>query len=388
VKITRITICRVEGNYHKFVGMNAGGTKPAGLTYTNNLVRITTDQGIEGVGVMAGSPDAAYQDRVRKLLGADPRQIFEWKGQQVVRPSQPYADLLTRHPHLDGALLDLAGKMNGQPCWKLLGEEARHQIPAYDATIYFSDIWFPDRGARAVFEEVEEALKMGYTALKIKVGRGFRWMDKTAGMERDLEILRGTRKIAGPAVTIMADDNNAFKDDFTGAWQFLRQTGDVNLYWIEEIFPETVSDYGRLKDLMGKAGLKSLIADGENFREPEQFEPYLKPRQLMDVMQLDIRNGGILKCREAGRMAEAAGNIAKPHNWASQIGVLMALHLAKACKGVTGVEDDRSTCDAITAAGYSFHNGVYTVPDTPGLSITVNEEVYKRKYQRQEIVLT
>jgi L-alanine-DL-glutamate epimerase-like enolase superfamily enzyme len=105
----------------------------------------------------------------------------------------------------------------------------------------------------------------------------------------------------------------------------------------------------------------------------------------MDVLQLDIRSGGVLKCREAGRMAEAAGGIAKPHNWASQSGVLMALHLARACPGVTGVEDDRSICDVLVPDGYSFRRGVYTVPDTPGLSLTVDEKVYKEKYQAREI---
>jgi L-alanine-DL-glutamate epimerase-like enolase superfamily enzyme len=65
----------------------------------------------------------------------------------------------------------------------------------------------------------------------------------------------------------------------------------------------------------------------------------------------------------------------------------MALQLAKACPGVTGVEDDRSTCDALVADGYSFRNGFYTVPDTPGLSLTVDEKTYKQKYQAKETVL-
>jgi D-galactarolactone cycloisomerase len=387
MKITRIALCPIEGRFHKFVSMNAVGAKPAGLTYTNYLIRVGTDQGVEGLGVMQGRPDEAYQESLRSLIGANPLELYAVSGNQITGRLPAHSAVLIKHPHLDGPLLDLIGKLTGNPCWKLLGDGARTEIPAYDGTIYFADIWFRDRGVRAVMEEVEESLKKGYTAMKLKVGRGFRWMDKDAGTVRDLEILREARKIAGPQVTIMADDNNAFKDDFPRAWKFLSQTGDVNLCWIEEIFPETVADYTRLKDLMAKAGLKTLIADGENLREPEQFEPYLKPRRLMDVLQLDIRSGGILKCREVGRMAEAAGGIAKPHNWASQAGVLMALHLARACPGVTGVEDDRSLCDALVVSGYSFHHGVYTVPDTPGLSIAVDEKIYKEKYQSREIVI-
>jgi L-alanine-DL-glutamate epimerase-like enolase superfamily enzyme len=67
--------------------------------------------------------------------------------------------------------------------------------------------------------------------------------------------------------------------------------------------------------------------------------------------------------------------------------MLTALQLAKSCPGVSGVEDDRSTCDALVAEGYAFHQGFYTVPDTPGLSIAVDEKVYRQKYQAKEIVV-
>ena len=135
-------------------------------------------------------------------------------------------------------------------------------------------------------------------------------MNKDAGIERDLEVLRAARKAVGPNTWIMADDNNAYDKDFDRAWKFLRQTQDIRLHWIEEIFPETVADYTRLKELMAEAGLKTLIADGENLRETEAFEPYLKPKRLMDVLQMDIRRGGFLKCRQMAGMAEAAGGVA------------------------------------------------------------------------------
>jgi hypothetical protein len=34
----------------------------------------------------------------------------------------------------------------------------------------------------------------------------------------------------------------------------------------------------------------------EPFREPQQFGPHVKPRRLMDVLQLDMRAVGFLKC--------------------------------------------------------------------------------------------
>ena len=46
--------------------------------------------------------------------------------------------------------------------------------------------------------------------------------------------------------------------------------------WIEEIFPESVDVYTKLKAKLAAAGMKTLIADGENLGDPEQFEPVLE----------------------------------------------------------------------------------------------------------------
>jgi L-alanine-DL-glutamate epimerase-like enolase superfamily enzyme len=102
---------------------------------------------------------------------------------------------------------------------------------------------------------------------------------------------------------------------------------------------------------------------------------------------MDIRRGGFLDCLEMGRLAAAAGGYAVPHNWGSQIGLLMGLHLAKAATGVIAAEDDRSTCDVIDLEGYSFRNGYYTVSNSPGLGITVNEAVYEQKCKARETAL-
>ena len=65
----------------------------------------------------------------------------------------------------------------------------------------------------------------------------------------------------------------------------------------------------------------------------------------------------------------------------------MALQLSKAVKSVVAAEDDRSTCDVIVTDGYDFRNGLYTVPDTPGLAIHVDNEAYNKKYKAAEMVI-
>jgi len=331
------------------------------------------------------APDKEFLEAIRKLIGANPLEIYEMRDGRIIGPAPAFADLLNRYRHLDGPLFDLIGKLTGKPAWKLIGDSVRDRVEVYDGTLYFSDVWFRDRGVRAVVEEVEEAQKFGYRGVKLKLGRGWKWMDREEGLRRDIEVIRAARKAAGPQLKIMTDANNGYQDNRERAWRLLAETADANVYWIEEPFPENVEQYAQLREKMRRAGLKTMIADGENLQLASSFEPYLKPKRLMDVLQLDIRTSGFLENLRAAQMGEAAGAVCIPHNWGSQIGGLMGLQLSKAARNVVAAEDDRSTCDAIVAEGYEFHNGFYTVSEKPGLSIKVDEAVYHQKYKPVEI---
>jgi len=387
-RIVRITLAGTEGRFHKFVAMNSYDKAPKGHTYPNTVVRIQTDQGVEGVGVTGyPAPDADFLAALTTLLGADPLELYRMDAGRITGRDARYAAVLTRYRHLDGPLFDLAGKLAGKPAWRLIGDAARDRVEGYDSTIYFSDIWFHDRGVRAVVEEAEEARRAGYRGIKLKLGRGSKWMEKAAGLKRDIEVVLAVRSAVGPDMRTMCDPNNGYRGDREGAWSLLSETASANLYWMEEIFPETVSDYNWLKDRLEKAGLKTRIADGESVDQPAEFAPYLKPRRLMDVLQSDIRRFGFLDSLAVARLAEPAGAVLIPHNWGAQTGTLMALHLAKAVKSVPFVEDDRSTVDVFAAEGYEFRDGMYTLPDKPGLSLRVDEAAYRLKCKASEVVV-
>jgi D-galactarolactone cycloisomerase len=378
----------VDGRFHKFVAMNAYDTRPKGHTYENTLVRIATDQGVEGVSVMEYAlPDAAFLKAVQVLVGADPLSVYQLADGRITDRSPAFAPLLSRYQHLDGPLFDLVGKLTGKPCWQLLGNAVRDTVELYDGTLYFSDVWFADRGTRAVVEEAEEAVRMGYPALKLKTGRGFRWLEKEAGLRRDIEVVKAVRRAVGPDVRIMVDPNNGYRNDIEDAWRFLEATQPDNVYFLEEPFPEDVARYTALKGRIAAAGMKTLIADGENLMSVAPFQPYLNGTRLIDVLQLDIRRGGFLDSLALARLGEPVGATLVPHNWGSQVGLFMGLHLAKAVKSVTAAEDDRSTCDAVIAKGYEYHKGHYRVSNEPGLGIEVERPTYERKYAARAQVL-
>jgi L-alanine-DL-glutamate epimerase-like enolase superfamily enzyme len=387
--IDRITLANTEGRFHKYVAMNSHDRAPKGHTYLNTVVRVQTNEGVEGVGVMGYPlPDAKLLAALKNLIGANPLELYEMQSGRITGRNPRYAPVLKQYRFLDGALFDLIGKMTGKAAWQLIGDSVRDGIDVYDGTLYFSDVWFHDRGVRAVVEEAEEAQKSGYRALKLKLGRGYKWMEKDAGLKRDIDVVHAVRKAVGPSVKIMCDPNNGFEGDRERAWKLMAETADAKLYWMEEIFPEQVEEYGWLKDKMKGAGIQTLIADGENFDQPEEFDRYLKPRRLMDVLQSDIRRCGFIDNMEVARAAEPAGAVVMPHNWGAHTGFIMALHMSKAMKIIPGAEDDRSTLDVLVTDGYEFRSGVYTVPTKPGLSHHIDEAVYKMKCKEQEMVVS
>ncbi len=388
-RITRIRLSTLQGRFQKFVAMNAYDTAPKGYTYEHTLIRIETDQGVEGIGAGTYSiADGTYAASLKPLIGANPLDLYKMDGGRIVGRNPSHADLLARNRHLDGALYDVIGKLTGKPAWQLIGESAREKVPVYDGTLYFSDVWFRDRGVKAVVEECEEAVKSGYRGIKIKAGRGDKWMPRKAGDDRDIEVVHAVRAAVGPNTMFMVDPNYGYRNQFDAAWRFLYETRDAKLHFMEEIFPETVDAYTKLRAKMNEAGMKTMIAAGEHMRDIHGFDPYLKPVRLLDVVQLDIRQGGFLDNAELGRMAGAAGGAAVPHNWASQIGTIMGVQLSRGVKSVPMAESDRSTCDVLITDEYKFQDGAIAVPSKPGLAIAINEDVYRAKNTKSEIIVT
>lgn len=387
-RIRRIRLSTLQGRFQKFVAMNAYDRVPKGYTYEHTLVRIETDQGLEGIGAGTYSiADGTYAASLKPLIGANPLEVYQMEGGRIAGRSPAFAELLAKNRHLDAALFDLIGRITERPAWQLIGDSVRERVPVYDGTLYFSDIWFRDRGVKAVVEECEEAVKSGYKGVKIKAGRGDKWMPRTAGDDRDIEVVHAVRAAIGPEANLMVDPNYGYRNQFDAAWRFLSETRDANLYWMEEIFPETVADYTRLRSRLSEAGIKTRLAAGEHMRDIHAFDPYLQPARLMDVLQMDIRQGGFLDNAQLARNAAKAGAVVIPHNWGSQIGTIMGVQLSRAVEAVPMAESDRSTCDVLVTEEYQVQGGAMRVPSKPGLAISINEDVYREKHQKSEMVV-
>jgi D-galactarolactone cycloisomerase len=371
-RITRVTGFRHTGQRPKLVGYNAR-LGVHGRTNSDAVLRIATNQGVEGIG--SGN---VTQETARKLVGMTLDQVWR-PGEGVVSP-------LGRADH---ALYDLVGKALKTPSWRLFGGHGPEWVDVYDGSIYFNDL-LPEnkeRGVKQLLEEVETSLNRGHRAFKIKIGRGFKWMGRREGDARDVEVVRAIRKLAGNDVRLMVDANNGYDFDITV--RFLDEVADLNLFFAEEMFPEEVPVNQRLRDHLRKRNSRVLVADGESAREVNHFDPYLQ-RDLFDVLQPDIRAFGLTLQWELSRRMEArraerqkaagVGPKLAPHNWGSFLGLYMQLVLARGIPNFLMAEEDISTSDLFDTTAFVFRNGRYQVPNVPGCGLTLREEVFRKRY--------
>jgi D-galactarolactone cycloisomerase len=362
VKITRVVGFRHDCPRPRIAGKNARLGVHGKFT-RDQVLRIETDAGVYGIG--SGRAD---REQAARLVGK--RLADVWKpGLGVVSP-------LGRADH---ALFDLVGKVLKVPAWKLLGGKGPERVAVYDGGVYFNDLLpeFEKQGVGRLVEEVEGSLKTGHRAFKIKVGRGFKWMEKEAGFRRDVEVVKAIRKTVGKGAKLMADANNGY--DPATARRFLDTVGG-DLFFVEEMFPEAVKEDLGLKQYIREKGWKTRVADGESAREVKHFDPYIEADAL-DVLQPDVRAFGLtLQWEQSRRIAKKPGLELAPHNWGSHLGLYMELILGRGLANFLLAEDDRSTSDLFDPSGWEFREGTVKVPDVPGCGLVVREEVYRKKY--------
>jgi len=358
---------RVRDRFPRFVGRNAKGD-PQQRGGNIQVRVITTDQGVSGWG-SSHVPSEALEP----LIGQRISDLFD-----------PARGTSEQAMALDLPLHDLAGQILGKPVYEMLGAKGSRRVPIYSGSIYFDDLEPEDapRGVSAVVESCGQDYEAGYRAFKLKLGRGFRWMEPEEGLKRDVEAVRAVRQ-AFPDCKVLVDANDSYTcDSFI---RFLDGVADCNLYWIEEPFAENEPDLLRLKEHMAKVGCTALIAEGEGRTEgadpPTDYGAYtmrhvnnlydLHAKGLVDVFILDLGVMGFTRWRRMMPELEAAGVPASPHTWAWCIRPRYVTQLAAGCGNVVIVEGIPGESSGLDYSGYTMADGNMVVPDLPGWGIPI-----------------
>ncbi|MFY8153943.1 MAG: mandelate racemase/muconate lactonizing enzyme family protein, partial [Hyphomicrobiales bacterium] len=226
-------------------------TKPR-VSFDATIVRVTTDEGLVGIG--SGDTMTGFAGHESLFIGQDPMAI-----------ERHYRILSNIQFHygrcwpLDLALWDLAGKITGQPCWKLLGGLS-NRIPAYASSGTLRD-------PQALADAAERFAGEGFKALKIRFHRG--------DWRADIKALEAVRARIGDRLELMVDCNQGWRmswDAYTpwslkDAVRVARELERLGVFWMEE--PLHRSDREGMRRLRQMVDVR--IAGGEMTRELYEF---------------------------------------------------------------------------------------------------------------------
>jgi L-alanine-DL-glutamate epimerase-like enolase superfamily enzyme len=288
-------------------------TKPR-VHFDATVVRVTTDTGFTGVA--SGDLMLGFAGHENLFIGADPLAL-----------ERHYRVLANIDFHygrcwpLDLALWDLAGKILGAPCWKLLGGlGARVRTYASSGTL---------RDPAAQADAAERYLALGFPALKLRFHRGD-WRD-------DVKALEAVRARVGTRLELLVDCNQGWRLpwDTESAWTFkdaltvARELERLGVYWMEE--PLHRADRDGMRAL--RAATDVRIAGGEMTRQLHELRDLIVGG-CIDVLQPDAALvGGITGLRRMAVMAQEHHITFTPHTWTNGMGVTANAHL------VAGVAD-------------------------------------------------
>jgi L-alanine-DL-glutamate epimerase-like enolase superfamily enzyme len=213
----------------------------------------------------------------------------------------------------------------------------------------------------------------GFTAVK------FGWGPLGQSEKLDMALVRSAREGIGEDVDLMIDAGLCY--DTKTAMQRASQFEQFRPYWFEEpLRPDNYEGYRRLAE-----STSMRIAAGE---EESDRLSYL---DLMDKGKIDIVQVDLTRCggfTEAMKIASLAADRALPvvnHGFTTYINIASALHFLASIPNSFileyVVEEGTVLRDEITSQDIKLEDGWVTVPDSPGLGITLNEDAIARYRQ-------
>ena len=331
------------------------------------IVRVGTDEGLVGIG--SGDLMVGFAGHEHLFVGRDPMDL-----ERHYRVLENIQFHYGRCWPLDLALWDLAGKITGQPVYKLLGGLTdRTRAYASSGTL---------REPEELADVAERYLAEGFGAMKIRFHRG--------DWRKDVKALEAVRARVGDRLELMVDCNQGWRLpwDTYPAWSLkdavavARELEGVGVYWMEE--PLHRGDREGMRRLREMTSVR--IAGGEMTRELYEFRDLIAD-QALDVLQPDAALvGGITGLRKVAAMAQAHNLVFTPHTWTNGMGVTANAHLV--CGTTEGVfleypydppEWGLDRRDYMMAEPLRVGaDGYIVMPTTPGLGYALDEAMLER----------
>lgn len=345
------------------------------------IIELESADGIIGIAETHGGdgPTQALESLRTRVIGQDATRLFvslsDLQGQSAYRMALSA---------LEVASLDLIGKTVGLPVHALLGGKVRDKVP-FSAYAFYKHAWGESKYGEALTPEglvtqVQQLITdYGFGSIKLKAG--------VLEPDAEIETIKLLRQTLGPEVPLRIDPNCVWSvETSVRAGKALR---------------DELSDGGYLEDpaqgIAGMAAVRAGLLD-QGIQTPlasnmavTSFATLAEAHQH-DACQIVLGDhhywGGLRAVAELGRVCETLGIGLSMHS-NSHLGVsLMAMvHVAAATHHLTYACDThypwQSPDDEIIAEGrIPITGGNVSVPDLPGLGVTLNYDQLEKLKER------
>jgi L-alanine-DL-glutamate epimerase-like enolase superfamily enzyme len=363
------------------------------------IIRVETDEGIEGIGQaeLPGLIAKAFVETKEWSWYFSPGLAALLKGEDPLQVERLWAKMyssmwlygrrgagLAVLGAIDTALWDIRGKYLGRPLYELLAPGlgvARQEeglLGPKRAVRVYATVYPSGSTAEEVRRNVSRALEAGFRAVKIEeqpggLGRG--------PLALDRELVGAAREALGNEGELMVDYQYVIQS-YPEALKRIRAIEAFEPYFVEApLPPDSLEGYARLS-----ASLDTPIAcgDGGFTALPEFLE--LMERAKVDVVQPStVRSGGITQIMAIALEAHRRGLLCVPHCYAWMVGVAAGLHLAAVLPNMPLVEmpspwPRSPLVEDLLRPSLAPKEGFVEVPRRPGLGFELNERAL-RKYR-------
>lgn len=336
------------------------------------LVKITTDNGITGLGEIGESaflPEAVakiIETRFEPMLvGEDPFNIERiWQKMYILSSHYGRRGVIpTIISGIDIALYDIIGKKLNRPVYDLLGGVYRKKFRVYAS----------GGMAKPVDELIQEAktyLDQGYFGLKVRIGN--------EDPSDDVELVRQLRDALGPKPALLVDAGQCYTNfpwTYDTAFAVCKKLEECDLFWLEEpLHPDDIEGYKRLT-----ANTTIPIVAGENEFVRFGFHQLISQRAV-DMIQPDVtRSGGVSECKKIAAMASAHHMRCAPHIFGSGVGFMANMHFIASTPNAFIMEHDKTDNplrEALMVEQIEYADGyVKLIEGVPGLGVILDETI-------------
>ncbi|HEU5099814.1 MAG TPA: mandelate racemase/muconate lactonizing enzyme family protein [Roseiflexaceae bacterium] len=313
----------------------------------NPVVRITTDEGISGLGPVESykpylGPHVQFYKQM--IVGEDPTNVERvMQGIRNMGAFKPWGSAVSA---IEIALWDIAGKAAGLPIYKLLGGKVRDRVRVYNGAVRQPMNSFSPRDYAENTAQMKAA-KEGFTIVKQAIAfhsrmlsqvPGFFYGDVRTGAGRSLnrgpiterglkhvvECVAAMKEVLGDEIGLALDCGPGWM--VADAIRLAEALEPLNVLWIEDLITGDYTPYV-LADLYREVTTRTSVPThtGEQIYLRQNYKDLIERKAVRIVGPDPCDIGGIAELKWVAEYADLHGVLMAPHGTGNGLIGLAAL---------------------------------------------------------------